>query len=198
MKKICLFIICLVAVFTAKAQIAEIEIDMTNCPVGIYIDGQLMKPLKYSKMKSGKGSILSSITHGITKTKTVNIYDGNTSNNIVNIGDTIVFKFGTVPTDYEPLMWEFATTYSPNNFGIGKFDVKKKTRELETMATSVWTGTEMGTKQTTDVTLSPVSASEGVYTYIISAAKPGEYCFMFTNDGIGGYLPVFDFTIPKE
>lgn len=197
MKKILLFLVlsCMLFNFEAFAQIESVKSSYSDCPVGIFINGKIIDPIKYSKIKSGKGAFLSGLTYGLAKASNVNEFEGASSPNILKKGDYVVFIFDHVPPEYVATMWQFSPNYSPNNFGIGKFKVKKQTRELQTSSVSLWKGAEIGSKETTDVTLSAVDEDNGFYSFQVTKALPGEYCFMFTDSAAGGFHYVFDFSV---
>lgn len=179
------------------AQINTVKKDMSDCPVGIFVNGKIIPPLKYSKIKAGKGAWLSGLTYGAAKASNYLEFKGATSFTRVAVGDTIIFKFGDVPAKYLSEMWEFDASKTPNSFGIGKFKAKSDKRELKTASVSIWTGVDMGTKETSDVKLDLVKQEGTDYIFVVSEAKPGEYCIMFNENASGGYLPVFDFTVRK-
>ena len=80
------------------------------------------------------------------------------------------------------------------DFRISKFVVKKNKRQLVQGSFSLWGGCKTGVESDGEVSVTSRQIKEGVYDVIVKA-KPGEYCFVFTNNGVGGYSSVFDFTI---
>ena len=59
---------------------------------------------------------------------------------------------------------------------------------------SLWGGNNSGLETADDVVVSSTKLKEGVYDVTVDA-KPGEYCIVFTINGVGAYTSVFDFTI---
>ncbi len=59
---------------------------------------------------------------------------------------------------------------------------------------SLWGGTKSGIETDETVKIDSKEIRDGVYDVTVTA-NPGEYCFVFTNNGAGAYNSVFDFTI---
>jgi agmatine/peptidylarginine deiminase len=88
----------------------------------------------------------------------------------------------------------FSNNYSIRDFAVSKFIVKKNKRQLVQGTYSLWGGSDTGVKADDTVKVTSKQIRDGVYDIVVSA-QPGEYCFVFTNNGAGGFNSVFDFTI---
>lgn len=167
--------------------------------VGIYAkmnNGyELMEPLKFSGMKAnGLGSAL---TYGIAKTKMKTEYAGETSPYSFTGKAKFRIYFGIVPTNKIQKLYMFASNgYSIRDVSVAQFKVKKNKRQLTQGSYSLWTGSQTGLKTDDEVKIEAKQIREGVYDVEVTAV-PGEYCFVVNKNGMGGYLPVFDFTIKE-
>lgn len=198
MKKFITFmVICLTAI-AANAQFSNINTTMSDCNVGIFINDNIIPPVKYYKMKVGGNAFLSGLTYGIAKVNNKNYYKGKTSPNVIQPGDTITFKFGQVPMNYAQTMYMFNVNFGISNFMISKMDKKKDHRELKTASVSIWSGADVGTNASNDVEFKLLSAENNTYKIKFTKIEPGEYCFVFSNNGVGAFEYVFDFSIPEK
>lgn len=194
-----LFLISLFSVFSIGAQFHDVPVARTGLNVGISIisenDTTRIEPIKYSAQKVGSGAFLSGLTYGLAKVKNKIVYKGKNSPNKAKVGDTIRFAFGNVPPQYLAEYYMFQPVYTIRNFSLCKFDVKKKQRELKSGEISLWEGSDFGVKENNDVEFD-VDVKDGqVFDAKIVKAKPGEYCFVFSDRGVGIYMSVFDFAI---
>lgn len=201
MKKL-LFAIALLMPLIANAQFHDVADVSPNIPEGIRIistqDTVQIQPIKYFKQKFGSGAFAAGLTYGIAKTKTKNFYKGKFSPNKAKVGDTIRFCFGEIPPQYISNNYMFQEQYSIRNFSLCRFETKKDRRELTTGEVSVWSGADTGVKENHDIEFEVKTVAPGIYDAIITKAEPGEYCFVFTDNGIGAYTSVFDFSVVKE
>lgn len=46
--------------------------------------------------------------------------------------------------------------------------------------------------------LEVVTVEPNVYEAIVTHAAPGEYCFLFTDNGVGAYTNLFDFSVMPD
>ena len=191
--------------FSSKAQyynqqqINELTKAYTNVgdTVGIYVERgnkwELMKPITFCRTKVN--ALGSALTYGIAKTKLKMEYEGNTSPYIFS-GGSAHFRiyFGLVPPKKAATYYMFSESFSLRDFAIAKFEVKKKVRRLVQSSFSIWTGSKSGVKSEDDIKFDATEIREGVYDVHVQAT-PGEYCFVFTKHGAGGFKDVFDFTM---
>ena len=197
------FIMAVFSAASAMAQFADVAVNTPDVNLGIKVahqngDTVRITPITYEKMKAGTGSFLSGMTYGITKTKSKNVYKGKHSVNQLKVGDKFIFMFGEVPEAYEDVYGAFSPSHSIRNFTLCKMDVKKKTRELTTMESNLWSSSDIGAKANEDVKFEVTSPAVGVYEATITEAKPGEYCFIFNDAGaVSAFLGVFDFGIAE-
>lgn len=191
-----------VCTLTSMAQFHDAPITQSGLNVGVSVVTDSSKteiePIKYYKQKVGSGAFLSALTYGIAKVQNKNFYKGKNSPNQVRVGDTIRFSFGPVPPAFLATHYMFQDKYTIRNFSLCRFDVKKDHRELKTGEFSAWSGGDVGVKENTDIEFEVTVSNNGVYDAKIIKAEPGEYCFVFTDNGIGAYMNVFDFSVPKE
>lgn len=188
--------------FSAKAQFADADITPMAATVGIRIisgsDTTQIHPIKYYKQKIGSGAFLAGLTYGAAKAKNKNFYKGGTSPNKVRVGDRIRFSFGEIPVEYLAALYMFGPQYSIRNYSLCRFDAKKDRRELTTGEFSLWSGSDVGTKESNDVVFEVVTVEPNVYEAIVTHAAPGEYCFLFTDNGVGAYTNLFDFSVMPD
>lgn len=197
------FLFCLslflLTTIVCNAQFHDAPISPTDLNVGISIITENgiteIEPIKFYKSKAGSGAFLSGLTYGIAKVKNKNYYKGESSPNKAKVGDIIRFSFGNVPLQFMQTHYMFSPTYTIRNFSLCKFDKKKSHRELKTAEASVWSGADTGVKENNDIEFEASVRGGGVYEAKIVKAEPGEYCFVFTDNGIGAYMNVFDFSI---
>lgn len=195
-----LFLIAFILVsFTAMAQWPMV---LQSDTIGVFYrqNDKLVEipSLSYSKIKTS-GLMASALTFGAANITMANEYNKAASNNILAIGDTIVFYFGNSDTKDYAKQYIFAKTNSILNFSVAKFKVKKKSRVLTTGKSNAWTGGEFGTSVSDEIKLSYRKIREGVYECVITdGTLSGEYCFMFNGVGApaaGAYYPVYDFSV---
>lgn len=204
MKRIVLIAALIIATigFSAKAQFADADITPMATTVGIRIisgnDTTQIHPIKYYKQKIGSGAFLAGLTYGAAKAKNKNFYKGSTSPNKVKVGDRIRFSFGEIPVEYLAALYMFGPQYSIRNYSLCRFDAKKDRRELTTGEFSLWSGSDVGTKESNDVAFEVVTVEPNVYEAIVTHAAPGEYCFLFTDNGVGAYTNLFDFSVMPD
>ena len=200
MKNIILSAILLLSGLHVKAQFSDVVVAPIQKDVGICIvpagtnDSTFIVPIKYTKIKSS-GGIAAALSYGIAKVKAKCHYQGGKSPNRIRVGDKFVFKFGDVPDRVTQTYYMFAPNYSIKNFSLCKFDEKKDRRELTTVQIGIWSGTETGTSECRDVSFEVTTVAPGIYEATITSAYPGEYCFVFADNGEGAYQSVFDFSI---
>lgn len=89
----------------------------------------------------------------------------------------------------------FQAKYTIRNFSLCKFETKKDHRELKTGEFSLWNGGDVGVKENNDIDFEVTVHDGGIYDAKIIKAEPGEYCFVFSDNGVGAYMSVFDFAI---
>jgi hypothetical protein len=181
-----------------QKQITEMSKAYMNAgdTVGIYAfsDGQkqLMDPIKYTGMKMN--TLGAALSYGIAKTKMKLEYAGSTSPYIFTSTAHFILYFGMVPASKAMSLYMFSNNYSIRDFAVSKFVVKKNKRQLVQGTYSLWSGSDTGVKTDDTVKITSKQLRDGVYDVTVSA-QPGEYCFVFTNNGTGGFNSVFDFTI---
>ena len=168
----------------------------TGDTVGIYAYNtdkpQCMESIKYVGMKSN--AIGSALSYGIAKTKLKLLFDGATSPYAFSGKAHFRIYFGMVPALKAQRLYMFSSSYTIRDFGISKFKVKKNQRLLTQGSFSLWGGTKSGIETDETVKIDSKEIRDGVYDVTVTA-NPGEYCFVFTNNGAGAYNSVFDFTI---
>lgn len=199
MRSFLILIISALAWINANAQFSDADITPMSTNVGIRIisanDTTLIHPIKYYKQKIGTGAFLSGLTYGATKVKNKNLYKGATSPNKVKIGDKIQFSFGEIPPEYSSALYMFAPQYSIRNYSLCKFESKGDRRELTTGEISIWTGSDLGTQENNDIAFKVATVAPNVYEATVIDGVPGEYCFLFTDNGVGAYANLFDFSM---
>lgn len=182
-----------------QQQISNISKAYTSAgdTVGIYViqDGnkELMESIKFTGMKAnGLGTAL---TYGIAKTKIKVEFAGTTSPYIFSSGKAqFRFYFGMVPANKAMRLYMFSNSFSLRDFSVSKFLVKKEKRQLVQGSYSLFSGSSTGVEADNTVNIEHKEIRDGVYDVTVTG-QPGEYCFVFTNNGAGAYNSVFDFTI---
>lgn len=207
MKKLLMIAAILFAGLNTNAQVdiqqmTELAKSYTQVgdTVGIYaktVNGyELMEPLKFKGVKSN--ALGSALSYGIAKTKMKTEYSGETSPYVFTGKATFRIYFGLVPTNKVQKLYMFsASSSSIRDVSVAKFQVKKNKRQLTQGNYSLWTGSQTGLQTDHDVKIDATKLRENVYDVEITA-EPGEYCFVINSNGMGGYMPVFDFTIKKD
>lgn len=204
MKKIVLSLLLGVLSSTAAiAQFSNVPIEPTSTDtIGIYIFNpgqkpQQILPIKYYKAKIN--TLGTAFTYGIASTKMRNLYKGGTSPNIVTPQTRIRLYFGDVPIGLTSDYYMFAKQYSIRNFSVCEFLQKSNRRELETGSVNIWSGVSTGTDETSKLKFTVKTIREGVYECMIQERPAsGEYCFLFSNNNVGAYTSVFDFTVRQK
>lgn len=200
MKRLLFYLVFLLPL-TANAQFHDVADVSPEISVGIRIiseqDTVQIQPIKYYKQKFGSGAFAAGLTYGIAKVKNKNFYKGKSSPNKVKVGDVIRFTFGKIPMQYAANYYMFGEQNSIRNFSLCRFEAKKDRRELTVGEASMWSGADTGVKENNDIEFEVKNTAPGVYEALITKAQPGEYCFVFTDNGIGAYTSVFDFSIGK-
>ena len=199
MKRLISAIIVVLWCIGVSAQFHDAPILPPDLNVGICIisagDTTNIEPIKYYKQKLGSGAFLSGLTYGAAKVKNKNFYKGKTSPNTVKVGDTITFAFGPIPVQYISTLYMFQPQYTIRNFAVCKFEVKKDRRELTTASVNLWGGADVGIKESSELEFDVTMSADGIYHATITKAIHGEYCFVFTDHGVGAYSSVFDFSV---
>ena len=137
----------------------------------------------------------SALTYGIAKTKLKLIFQGSTSPYLFSNNKAhFRFYFGMVPASKAQRLYMFMSSYSLRDFSVSKFMVKSNKRQLTQGSYSIWQGSNTGLEFDEGVKISYKTIREGVFDVIVEA-QPGQYCFVFNNNGAGGFNSVFDFTI---
>lgn len=202
MKKLVLSIICIIVSVCSFGQ-SEQEIKAmakaymnAGDSVGIYavIDSceQPMEAIKYVGVKAN--ALGTALSYGIAKTK-VKVEFAGTTSPYVFIGKAhFRMHFGMVPASKAQRLYMFSSNYTLRDFAVSRFVVKKNKRQLVQGSYSLWGGNNSGLETADDVVVSSTKLKEGVYDVTVDA-KPGEYCIVFTINGVGAYTSVFDFTI---
>lgn len=202
MKKLLFFTALIYCALTARAQFSDAPITPNEGGIGISVISDSIitpvEPIKYYKMKAGSGAFLSGLTYGISKVKNKNFYKAPHSPNLVKVGDKIRFTFGDVPPSMLPTHYMFTPTYTIRNFSLVEFKIKKDHRELTTGEGSLWGGFDSGTKESEKVKFDVRVVEPNVYEAVVTEAEPGEYGFVFTNNGVGAYTSVFDFSVSEN
>ena len=199
----------LVVIFTAfsftnaqtldQQQISNIAKAYTSAgdTVGIYViqngNKELMESIKFTGMKAN--ALGTALTYGIAKTKIKVEFADVTSPYIFSGGKAqFRFYFGMVPANKTMRLYMFSNNYSLRDFSVSKFIVKKDKRQLVQGSYSLFSGVSTGVESDNTVKIDHKEIRDGVYDVTVTA-QPGEYCFVFTNNGVGAYNTVFDFTI---
>lgn len=164
---------------------------------GIYVltsEGyRFMEPVKYTGIKTN--ALGTALSYGIAKTKVKLEFAGATAPYKVSSPAKFRIYFGMVPASKVQKLYMFSSSgYSIRDIAISQFKVKKNKRQLVQGSYSLWGGSSTGVETDQSVNIETNEVREGVYDVTVTAA-PGEYCFVFTAQGIGGFSPVFDFTI---
>lgn len=200
LKRIITLTVIVFFAINSHAQFSDVDIEPFQKEVGISMitnngaDTTYLSPIKYKQLK-GSGGLAAALTYGIAKIKVKVTYVGNHSSNKVKVGDKFLFKFGNVPINAISSYYMFGSSYSIRNFSVSKFKVKKKERELVSAETSIWSGSKFGTDESTDIAFETKKVAPGMYEATIIQAIPGEYCFIFSDNGVGAYNYTFDFCV---
>ena len=153
---------------------------------------QIVENLKYVGVKAN--ALGTALSYGIAKTK-VKVEFAGTTSPYVFIGKAhFRMHFGMVPASKAQRLYMFSSNYTLRDFAVSRFVVKKNKRQLVQGSYSLWGGNNSGLETADDVVVSSTKLKEGVYDVMVNA-KPGEYCIVFTINGVGAYTSVFDFTI---
>lgn len=164
--------------------------------VGIYTYNtekpHLMESIKYKGIKAN--ALGAALTGGIAATKVKLQFGGTTSPYIFTGKAHFRIYFGNVPPSKMQRLYMFSSANSIRDLAIAQFDVKKNDRMLVQSSFSLFGGSNSGTETNQDVNIDYTEVRDGVYDATVTA-QPGEYCFVFTNNGAGGMYSVFDFTI---
>lgn len=153
---------------------------------------QLMEPIKYTGIKMN--TLGAALSYGIAKSKMKMEFAGTTSPYVFTGKAHFLLYFGIVPANKAVRYYMFSNNFSIRDFAVAKFSVKKNKRLLVQGSYSLWSGSNTGLKTDDDVKITSKQIRDGVYDITVSAL-PGEYCFVFTNNGVGAFNSVFDFTI---
>ncbi|MDE6695816.1 MAG: hypothetical protein K2K25_02955 [Muribaculaceae bacterium] len=200
MKKLIILLFLSLFSLNLFAQFSNAPVPSSDSNIGITIiapDKETkIEPVKYYKTKAGSGAFVAGLTYGATKIKNKNFYKGASSPNKVNEGDKFRFSFGTVPVNLVAQMYMFAPQYTIRNFQLVKLSSKKDHRELVTGELGLWNGYDSGVKESTDIDFEVTVIDDTTYEVTIKSAKPGEYAFVFSDNGIGAYQSIFDFSVP--
>jgi hypothetical protein len=202
MKKLLLSIICITVSICSFGQCEQDIKALTKAymnagdSVGIYavIDGcnQPMEAINYVGVKTN--ALGSALSYGIAKTKVKVEFAGKTSPYVFTGKAHFKMYFGMVPASKAQRLYMFSSNYTVRDFSVSKFVVKKNKRQLVQGSYSLWGGSNSGLETADDVVVSSTKLKEGVYDVTVNA-KPGEYCIVFSVNGVGAYTSVFDFTI---
>lgn len=181
MKKLLLICVLCLSALGLRAQTASDS-------VGIYaINGNMVAPIEALSYKSLK------ISPGFMSAKAKLEFRGKTSPHHFNGTAKFRVYFGS-PGPYEMAkLYMFTPTYSIDEFGVGRFDVKKDSRYLTTTKVSIFGGST-GVSEADKIDFNVSKVRPGVYEVTVTGA-PGEYCIMHMYKGSAGYSSVFDFTI---
>lgn len=156
--------------------------------IGLYmINGDIetsVNPIKYKNIK---------ISGVFNKTARLE-YSGAQSQNRFNGTAKFKFVFGAVNVNNAASHYMFSPSYSINDFGVARFEVKKGKRYLTTVKIKPFGTSSAMAEEVEDVEVKTTKIENGVYEMEITAT-PGEYCIMFTSYGTGGYSGAFDFGI---
>lgn len=166
--------------------------------VGIYAvkdnEKVMMDPINFKGIKTNV--LGSALTYGIAKSKMKVEFSGTSSPYQFTGNAHFRLYFGNVPVNKVARYYMFSPSYTIRDFSVAKFIVKKNKRQLVNSTYSLWTGTQTGVKTDEDVKVITKHVRDGVYDVEVEAA-PGEYCFVFTTNGVGAFTTVFDFSIVK-
>ncbi len=164
--------------------------------VGIYSYNtaipQPMESIKYTGMKTN--ALGSALSYGLAKTKLKLEFADITSPYTFSGSAHFRFYFGVVPSSKVQRLYMFSSNYTIRDFAVSQFAVKKNKRQLTQGSFSLFGGSKSGLETDQSVKITSSVIRDGVYDVTVTA-QPGEYCFVFTNNGAGGYNSVFDFTI---
>lgn len=186
------------AQFVDKNTINQMVKSYTSAgdTVGIYAvnDGRyiLMEPINFKGVKAN--FLGTALTYGIAKSKMKVEFSGSTSPYQFKGNAHFKIYFGNVPANKAARYYMFSPSYTIRDFSVAKFSVKKNKRQLVQGSYSLFSGMNSGLETSDDVKIITRPLRDGVYDVEVQAT-PGEYCFAFTTNGIGGFSTVFDFTI---
>lgn len=186
------FVLCLMVAFisvNAQSQTPADSVGVWAVNGGSYsrIDKITQQGVK------GSGGLVSAATFGLAKTKAKLEFKGETSEHPFSDTALLRLYFGNPPLEQMTNLYMFTPAYSVKNFDVARFDVKKGKRYLTGISASI-TGSAVGVSSADDLQINIKEIRAGVYDIKVSG-KPGEYCLMFTANGVGGFGGVFDFTI---
>ncbi len=164
--------------------------------VGIWADHseklERIDKITHQKIK-GTGGLGSALSFGVSKIKAKLEFKGATSNHIFEGKAKFRMYFGNPPLQQIQSLYMFTKNYSVKDFEVAQFEVKKNTRLLTGVSTSIL-GSQVGVSTSDNINVEYNEIRDGVYEVAVSG-KPGEYCIMFAANGTGGFGGVFDFTI---
>ena len=167
--------------------------------VGIFVETEEgfeeMLPVNSAGMKFNP--LGSAMSYGIAKAKMKVEYKGGTSPYQLTSPAHFRMYFGLVPQEKAMRYYMFSGGYSVRDFSVVKFKSKENKRQLVQGTYSIWTGSQTGAREDEDVAVTFQQVADGVYDVWVYAA-PGEYAFLYTNNGVGVYQAVFDFTINQQ
>lgn len=179
MKRIFLFLL----LFIPTLLFAQVPSDSVGAWV---VSDNGMTRIKRITPRRIKGS-------GFVKVKAKMEFDGATSDHVFNGTAKFRMYFGNVPITEIQDLYMFSSNYSPKDFEIGEFQVKKDSRLL-TGVTAKPFSSQVGASESKKVAATVTKLRDGVYDISVSG-KAGEYCIMFAGAGASGFGGVFDFTL---
>ena len=164
--------------------------------VGLFAikDGQTVRidRITHQSIK-GSGGLASAFTLGMAKIKSKLEYKGATSPHHFKGTARFLMYFGTPSSTDMVKLYQFTSAYSPKDFEVAKFEVKKKVRRL-TGVTASLLGSSMGVSAADGLDVVVRELRQNVYEVDVAGA-PGEYCFIFMANGTNGFGGAYDFTL---
>lgn len=189
MKRTIILTAAIVAAITSLAQVPSDSVGVFAITEGKTVR---LEPLNFAGTKTNV--LGTALTYGIASTKIKHTYNGATSPVALSSPAKLRLRFGSVPPAKTMRYYMFSPQYTPRDFSVARFDVKKGKRILTGGKVNIWSGASMGVEQDEAVSISYDEAAENDYVLTVTA-PPGEYCLFFSVNGTGVYNTVFDFTI---
>ena len=178
-------IITLIVLLSCLSSSAQVQSDS----IGIFAvhDGQ------HVRMERITHQMIKTSGFALTGMRSKLEFKGATSPNQFKGSARFMMYFGQPPADQMVNLYQFTAAYSPRNFEVARFEVKKKVRRLTGISVSIL-GSTVGVESDDSLSVEVTELRKNVYVVDVTGS-PGEYCFMFSANGSGGFGGVYDFTI---
>ena len=150
-----------------------------------YLDGESLvelEPTVYSQSKQGSG-ILTSLTYGISKTKSKSSVSGTKANiQIKEKRPIFYFYFLTESKNLNEQSAYSASASNPNEFLLIRFNISKNSREVVTGTSNAYEGAAGGIDDANKQSYKYKKIAPGIYqVYFENQIIAGEYGFMYAG-----------------